>query len=100
MTSIYKKGVKSEPLNYRPVSLTCVMCKILEKITKQGLLGELSNQNWFIAAQRGLTTSRSTMPNLVEFYDGVTEDLDNGHNVDIIFLDLANPVIRYIMRSY
>ena len=25
----------------------------------------------------------------MEFYDGVTEDLDNGHNVDIIFLDLA-----------
>ena len=64
VTPIYKKGVKSDPLNYRPVSLTCVMCKILEKIIKQRLLGELPNQNWFITAQHGFTTSRSTIPNL------------------------------------
>ena len=34
VSSIYKKGVKSDPLNYRPVSLTCVMCTILEKNKK------------------------------------------------------------------
>jgi len=29
---IYKKGNKSDPCNYRPVSLTCICCKILEHI--------------------------------------------------------------------
>ena len=49
----------------------------------------MSFQNWFITAQHGFTTSRSTVSNPVELYDGVMEDLVNGHNVDIIFLDLA-----------
>ena len=28
---LFKKGNRQEPLNYRPVSLTSVVCKILEK---------------------------------------------------------------------
>ena len=31
---IFKKGVKSEPSNYRPVSLTSVVCKLMERIVK------------------------------------------------------------------
>ena len=30
-----KKDSKSDPLNYRPVSLTCVLCKVYEKIVRQ-----------------------------------------------------------------
>ena len=29
---VYKKGLKTLALNHRPVSLTCVICKIMEKI--------------------------------------------------------------------
>ena len=32
---IYKNGNKEEPLNYRPVSLTIIVCKICEKILKK-----------------------------------------------------------------
>ena len=32
VTSIYKEGAKSDPANYRPISLTCLCCKILEHI--------------------------------------------------------------------
>ena len=31
---IYKSGSKEEPLNYRPVSLTSVVCKICERVIK------------------------------------------------------------------
>src|SRR6218665_3361425 len=31
---IYKKGNRSEPGNYRPVSLTCIVCKVMERIIK------------------------------------------------------------------
>src|SRR6266516_2142340 len=89
VTPIYKKGVKSDPLNYRPVSLMCILCKILEKIIEQRMIDEITNQKWFTSAQHGFTTNRSTVSNLVKFYDGVTEEMDIGHPVDIIFLDLA-----------
>jgi hypothetical protein len=32
ITALFKKGAKSDPGNYRPVSLTCIICKILEAI--------------------------------------------------------------------
>ena len=32
ITPVFKKGSRCEPENYRPVSLTCVMCKLLEHI--------------------------------------------------------------------
>ena len=34
VVAIFKKGTKSVPGNYRPVSLTCILCKILESIIR------------------------------------------------------------------
>ena len=42
VTPIFKKGKRSEPGNYRPVSLTSVLCKVLEKIVKAKLLDHLT----------------------------------------------------------
>ena len=38
ITALYKKGVKSDPGNYRPISLTSVVSKILEKLIKRKLV--------------------------------------------------------------
>jgi len=36
----YKKGNKCLPNNYRPVSLTCIPCKVLESIIRDQLVVE------------------------------------------------------------
>src|SRR5207253_3387061 len=35
---IFKKGEASEPSNYRPVALTCVPCKVMERIIRNYML--------------------------------------------------------------
>ena len=45
ITPIYKKGKKSNPLNYRPISLTSVPCKIMEKIIKNKIVDHLEKNN-------------------------------------------------------
>jgi Reverse transcriptase (RNA-dependent DNA polymerase)/Endonuclease-reverse transcriptase len=89
VTPIYKKGKKTEPLNYRPVSLTCILCKILEKMLKARLLTEMRDADWFGNVQHGFRSERSTVTNLIEFYDSVTEEMDSGKPVDILFFDMA-----------
>jgi len=37
ITTIFKKGSKLEPGNYKPVSLTCICCKIMESIIRQSI---------------------------------------------------------------
>ena len=41
VTPLYKKGNKSTPGNYRPVSLTSVVCKVLESIIKDAIMEHL-----------------------------------------------------------
>ena len=41
LTPIYKKGSTTDPQNYRPVALTCTMCKIMETIIKDQLIDYL-----------------------------------------------------------
>ncbi len=89
VTPIYKKGSKSVALNYRPVSLTSVVCKIMERILKDRLTKEINEKSWFTNAQHGFRSKRSTTSNLLEFYDEVTTNIDNGNSVDIFFFDLA-----------
>ncbi|PKU44059.1 rna-directed dna polymerase from mobile element jockey-like [Limosa lapponica baueri] len=84
VTPIYKKGRKEDPGNYRPISLTSVPGKIMERI----ILNELSRQGQdsqgIRASQHGFMKGRSCLTNLISFYDHVTRLLDWGKAVDVV----------------
>ena len=63
---LYKKGPASNANNYRPISLTCVGCKIFEKIVKTYVVSYLQRINFFSNAQHGFLQKRSTTTNLLE----------------------------------
>ena len=42
---VFKKGSKGSAGNYRPVSLTCVLCKVMESVLRDALVIHLSQHN-------------------------------------------------------
>ncbi len=89
VTPIFKKGSKADPGNYRPVSLTSVCCKLLERLIKDSLVEHLLKNNLILPSQHGFMPNKSCTTNLLEFFEIVTEAVDEGSPFDIIFLDFA-----------
>ena len=75
---IFKKGCQSEPLNYRPISLTSVACKILERIIKKQLVHHLESANLLSKAQHGFRSGKSCTTQLLEYLYDIENALDNG----------------------
>ena len=48
VVDIFKKGTKSIPGNYRPVSLTCVVCKSLESFIRDVIVDHMNRYNIYI----------------------------------------------------
>ena len=86
ITPIYKKGSRSEAGNYRPVSLTSVVCKLLESIIRDHILDYL-NKSVFTAEQHGFVKGRSCLTNLLEVLELRTHSMDKGYGLDVICLD-------------
>ena len=85
---IFKKGQKKDMGNYRPVSLTCQGCKIMEKIIKEEIVKFLEENLKIGNSQHGFRCKRSCLTNLLEFSERLLEQADNNDPVDVLFFDL------------
>ena len=63
--AIHKKGKKSDPSNYRPVSLTCIASKVLEHIVHSRVMKHLSKYGVLTDYQHGFWAKRSTETQLI-----------------------------------
>jgi len=77
VTPIFKKGVSSNPKNYRPISLTCVGSKIFESVIKGALVPFLEHKQLISKNQHGFRSKHSTCLNLLECVNQWTENLDS-----------------------
>jgi len=87
VTAIFKKGAKWDPANYRPVSLTSQIGKIMERIIKDDMVKFLERNHLIKNSQHGFRNKRSCLTNLLSFMEKVAEYLDSGEPVDVVFLD-------------
>ena len=86
---IYKNGNKQEPLNYRPVSLTSVVCKVCEIIIKKRWSEHLEKENAISNSQFGFRQGRSCVSNLLCFYSRAIDEIQEKDGwVDCVYLDL------------
>ena len=84
---LHKKGSVHLANNYRPVSLTCILCKIYEKFIRKHILSYVVTL--ISDKQHGFTTGKSCLSNLLETIDNVFEYLSEGHCADILYFDFA-----------
>ena len=89
VTPIFKKGSRTEPGNYRPVSLTSVCCRMMEAILKDDIVTHLEKTCLIRKSQHGFMRGKSGATNLVSFLDKMTAALDEGEEADVVFLDFA-----------
>ena len=89
VTAIFKKGDKTDPGNYRPISLTCLVCRVLESILRDQIILHLQKYDLIAKSQHGFLPHRSCLTNLLEFLEVITKLLDEGHSVDVMFLDFS-----------
>lgn len=89
VTPLYKSGDKLDPANYRPVSLTSITCKVMEKIIVKELLAHMLKNKLIPEQQHGFLPNRSVLTNLLHSTDIWTRIIDNGQPLDIIYLDFS-----------
>ena len=86
---IYKKGNAADPGNYRPISLTSIACKIMEKIIREVMMDFTMANNLLGSDQFGFLPNKSTMLQLLLCVDDWTQAMEAGQPTDVILIDYA-----------
>ena len=90
IVALHKKGNKNEPSNYRPVSLTSIVCKIMKSIIMINyvmIMNHFLATDYFSNKQYGFIKGRSTALQLLTILDDWTFNLDLGNQIDVIYTD-------------
>lgn len=86
---LFKKGNRSDPSNYRPVSLTCICSKLLEHIVYSHIFSHLKKYNILTEEQHGFRQNRSCETQLLATVNDLAENLNIGNQTDVILLDFS-----------
>ncbi|MEL7079382.1 MAG: reverse transcriptase family protein [Cyanobacteria bacterium J06582_2] len=85
-----KPGSESyHPKSYRPISLTSHIIKIFEKIMRKAIISHLERNNLLPTNQHGFLNGRSTLSQLLSQTENIIRVLENGNDLDSIYLDFS-----------
>ena len=99
ITPLFKKGVTSDPNNYRPVALTATMCKIMESIIKDQLMHYLTSKGLISKKQHAFIKSHSTATNLLECTHDWFISLNSRHATDIVYIDFSRAFDSIVFKK-
>ena len=85
----YKKGDKSIPANYRPISLTSVCRKTMEHIIYHSIMDHLNTYNIINPIQHGFRSGLSFQIQLIFLIEKILRATDQNYQVDLIMLDFS-----------
>ena len=94
VTPIFKKGDRSTPANYRPISLTAACCKVMEHILHSQVMKHLDHHNILSDNQHGFRKKRSCESQLILTIQDLASGLEDGEQIDAILLDFSKAFDR------
>ena len=86
---VFKKGASTNPSNYRPISLTCVTSKIMERVIADNMRDYFLKHNIITTSQHGFLKGLSTCTNLLESFNDWTLSLQGRSGITIAYVDFA-----------
>ena len=87
VSAVFKKDLKSNPANYRPISLTCLCCKVMEHIILSHVSKHLAYHNILINEQHGFRKLFSCETQLITAINDWAKSINQKKQTDAILLD-------------
>lgn len=88
VSPIYKKNSKTDPGNYRPVSVLSIISKILERVVYNQVDSYLQSHKLLYEFQSGFRSAFSTDTCLIHLTDHIRSESDRGNYTGMVILDL------------
>ena len=89
MHAFFRKGKKSDPSNYRPISLTCMASKILEHIVHSHVMKHFEHYNQLTDSQHAFRSKRSTELQLILTIHDIASSLQQNKSIHAAVLDFS-----------
>lgn len=86
---LFKKGDPQLPSQYRDVSLTSVICKVLERIIRSQMFDYMEKNGIIPICRHGFFPKKLTVTNVIECLNDWTYKYENNVTTDIIYLDYS-----------
>ena len=64
---VYKKGAKTKAENYRPISLKCICCKVMEHVITSNIMAYIDKYQVLRSNQHGFRKKLSCETQLIQF---------------------------------
>ena len=92
---VHKGGSLGLPKNYRPIALTSHLTKVFEKVIRTAIGSYMERNNLFNPSQHGFRHGHSCLSQLIAHYDQVLQLLEEGKNIDVIYVDFAKAFDKF-----
>ena len=89
VSPVFKKGERYRAENYRPISLTCICCKLIEHIITSHIMNHADRHQILYPLQHGFRSKRSCETQLIEFVDDITKNMSAGKQTDVLIMDFS-----------
>ena len=89
VSAVFKKGKRSDPANYRPISMTSIICKVIEHIAFKSIINHAEKYDILAHYQHGFRKGHSCETQLINTVEEISRGLNSKQQLDCLVLDFS-----------